>query len=153
VSVSVFWRISAQMFILMSFCSGVRSLGTIFENIFFMFKLLRKIYRTVSLSMLINSTTARMLRRRFCRAMNGGDRTSQYHTVLAFAKFTGNRKKIKFGYFIATPRTALNKTSIQSQYPYFLHQFLRDWTPQCLKSKHDDSSTLVHNEWLKHLLQ
>jgi hypothetical protein len=35
--------------------------------------------------------------------VNGGDSTSQYHTPLAVAKFTGKQKKIKFGYFIATP--------------------------------------------------
>ena len=62
---SVFWRMSAQMFIQISFCSGVRSLGTIFEHTFFMLKLLCKICRTVSLSMLINSANARMLRRWF----------------------------------------------------------------------------------------
>jgi hypothetical protein len=33
--------------------------------------------------------------------VNGGDSTSQYHTLLAVAKFTGKRKKIKSGYFIA----------------------------------------------------
>jgi len=32
-----------------------------------------------------------------------GESTSQYHTLLAVAKFTGKRKKIKSGYFIATP--------------------------------------------------
>jgi hypothetical protein len=36
--------------------------------------------------------------------VNGGDSTSQYHTQLAVAKFTGNRKKIQSGYFIATTR-------------------------------------------------
>jgi hypothetical protein len=36
--------------------------------------------------------------------VNGGEGTSQYHTPLAVAKFTGKRKKIKSGYFIATPR-------------------------------------------------
>ena len=36
--------------------------------------------------------------------MNGGESKSQYHTPLAIAKFTGKRKKIKSGYFIATPR-------------------------------------------------
>jgi len=35
--------------------------------------------------------------------MNGGESTSQYHTPLAVAKFTGKRKKIKSGYFIAAP--------------------------------------------------
>jgi hypothetical protein len=39
--------------------------------------------------------------------VNGGDSTSQYHTQLVVAKFTGNRKKIQSGYFIATPRTAV----------------------------------------------
>jgi len=63
---SVFWRMSAQMLIWISFCSGVRSLGTIFEHTFFMLKLLCKICRTVSLSVLINSATAWMLRQRFC---------------------------------------------------------------------------------------
>jgi len=43
-----------------------------------------------------------------------GDSTSQYHTPLAVAKFTGKWKKIKSGYFIATPRIALNcSTTLQ----------------------------------------
>jgi hypothetical protein len=37
-------------------------------------------------------------------AVNAGDSTNQYHTQLAIAKFTVNQKKIKSGYFIATPR-------------------------------------------------
>jgi len=37
--------------------------------------------------------------------VNEGESTSQYHTPLAVAKFPGKRKKIKSGYFIATPRT------------------------------------------------
>ena len=65
-SFSMFWRMSAHMFIRISFCSGVRSLGTIFKHIFFMLKLLHKICQTVSLSMLINSANAQMLRGRFC---------------------------------------------------------------------------------------
>jgi len=36
--------------------------------------------------------------------VNGREITSHYHTPLAVAKFTGKRKKIKSGYFIATPR-------------------------------------------------
>jgi hypothetical protein len=36
--------------------------------------------------------------------VNEGESTNQYHTPLAVAKFTGKRKKIKSGYFIATPR-------------------------------------------------
>jgi len=36
--------------------------------------------------------------------VNGGESTSQYHTPLTVAKFTGKQKKIKSGYFIATPR-------------------------------------------------
>jgi len=36
---------------------------------------------------------------------NGGESTSQYHTSLAAAKFNREvEKKIKSGYFIATPR-------------------------------------------------
>jgi len=35
--------------------------------------------------------------------VNGGESTSQYHTPLAVAMFTGKRKKIKSGYFIVTP--------------------------------------------------
>jgi len=35
--------------------------------------------------------------------VNGGESTSQYHTLLAVAKFAGEQKKIKSGYFIATP--------------------------------------------------
>jgi hypothetical protein len=35
--------------------------------------------------------------------MSGGDSTSQYHTPLAFVKFTEKQKKIKSGNFIATP--------------------------------------------------
>jgi hypothetical protein len=34
----------------------------------------------------------------------GWESTSQYHTSLAVAKFTGKQKKIKSGYFITTPR-------------------------------------------------
>jgi hypothetical protein len=34
--------------------------------------------------------------------VNGGERTNQYHTPLAVAKFIGKRKKIKSGNFIAT---------------------------------------------------
>jgi hypothetical protein len=40
--------------------------------------------------------------------MNGKGSTSQYHTPLAVAKFTGKQKKIKSDYFIATPRTTLH---------------------------------------------
>ena len=36
--------------------------------------------------------------------VNGGEGTSQYHTELAVAKFTGKRKKNPSIYFIATPR-------------------------------------------------
>jgi len=36
--------------------------------------------------------------------VNGEEGTNHYHTVLAVAKFTGKREKIKSGYFIATPR-------------------------------------------------
>jgi hypothetical protein len=36
--------------------------------------------------------------------MNGGERTSQDHTLLAVAKFTGKQKKFKSCYFVATPR-------------------------------------------------
>jgi hypothetical protein len=39
--------------------------------------------------------------------VNGGESTSQYHTLLAVAKLTGKWKKIKSGYFIATPRILL----------------------------------------------
>ena len=39
--------------------------------------------------------------------VNGGEGTSQYHTELAVAKFTGKREKIPSGYFIATPRIRL----------------------------------------------
>jgi len=35
--------------------------------------------------------------------VNGGESTSQYHTLLAVAKFTGKRKRIESSYFIATP--------------------------------------------------
>jgi hypothetical protein len=35
--------------------------------------------------------------------VNGGDSSSQYYTQLVVAKFTGNRKKMKSGYFIVTP--------------------------------------------------
>ena len=35
--------------------------------------------------------------------MNGEESTSQHHTPLAVGKFTGKRKIIKSGYFIATP--------------------------------------------------
>jgi hypothetical protein len=36
--------------------------------------------------------------------VNGWESKSQYHTPLAVAKFNGKQKKIKSGYFIATPR-------------------------------------------------
>jgi len=36
--------------------------------------------------------------------VNGGESTSQYHTPLAVAEFTGRREKITSCYFIATPR-------------------------------------------------
>jgi len=36
--------------------------------------------------------------------VNGGESTTQYHTPLTAARFTGKRGKIKSGYFIATPR-------------------------------------------------
>jgi hypothetical protein len=36
--------------------------------------------------------------------VNGGESTSQYHTLLTVAKFTVKWKKIKSDYFIATPR-------------------------------------------------
>jgi len=39
--------------------------------------------------------------------MNGGESTSQYHTPHDVAKFTGEQKIIKPGYFIATPHTPL----------------------------------------------
>jgi hypothetical protein len=35
--------------------------------------------------------------------MNGGESTNQYHTLPTVAKFTKKRKRIKSGYFIATP--------------------------------------------------
>jgi len=68
-SFSMFWRMSAQVFIRISTCSGVRSLSTIFKHTFFMLKLLCKICR-VFLSMLINSATARMLRWWFYRTIS-----------------------------------------------------------------------------------
>jgi hypothetical protein len=37
--------------------------------------------------------------------VNGGESTSQYHTLLAVANFTGKRKKIQSDYFLATPYT------------------------------------------------
>jgi hypothetical protein len=43
--------------------------------------------------------------------VNGGDSTSQYHTQLTVAKFTGNQKKIKSGYFITTPHVPQFLTS------------------------------------------
>jgi len=69
-SFSMFWRMSAQMFIWISFCSGVRSLSTIFKHPFFTLKLLCKICQTVSLSKVINSATARMFRQRFCQTIS-----------------------------------------------------------------------------------
>ena len=35
--------------------------------------------------------------------MNGGEKISRYNTQLTVANFTGKRKKIQSGYFIATP--------------------------------------------------
>jgi len=69
-SFSMFWRMSAKMFIQISFCSGVRSHSTIFEHTSFMLKLLCKICQTVSMSMLINSATDWMLRRWFCQTIS-----------------------------------------------------------------------------------
>jgi hypothetical protein len=46
-------------------------------------------------------------------AMNGGESTYQYHTLLAVVKFTGKWKKIKSGYFIATPHI-LTSSKLQS---------------------------------------
>jgi len=40
-----------------------------------------------------------------------GESTSQYHTPLTVAKFTGKREKIKSGYFIATPCTKASFSS------------------------------------------
>ena len=70
-SFSMFWRMSAQMFIRISFCAGVRRLGTIFEHTFFMLKLLCKICRTVSLSML----TQQLLE------CSGDDFVEQFHRL------------------------------------------------------------------------
>jgi pyridoxine 5'-phosphate synthase PdxJ len=42
--------------------------------------------------------------------VNGGVSTSQYHTPLTAAKFTGKQKKIKFSYFITTPHTLMPRT-------------------------------------------
>jgi hypothetical protein len=39
--------------------------------------------------------------------VSGWDSASQYHTLLAVANFTGKQKKIKFVYFMATPRMML----------------------------------------------
>ena len=41
--------------------------------------------------------------------VNGGESTSQYHTLLTVAKFTGKQKKIKSSCFIATPRITLQR--------------------------------------------
>ena len=43
--------------------------------------------------------------------VNGGEGTSQYHTELAVAKFTGKRKKIPSGYFITTPDMVYGESS------------------------------------------
>ena len=69
-SFSMFWRMSAQMFIWISFLFRSEESWYHLETQFFSLKLLRKICRTVSLSMLINSVTARMLRRWFCRTIS-----------------------------------------------------------------------------------
>jgi hypothetical protein len=50
--------------------------------------------------------------------VNGGDSTNQYHIQLTVAKFTGNRKKIKSGYFIATPRTSYAGIKVFRSLPY-----------------------------------
>jgi len=41
--------------------------------------------------------------------VNGGENTSQYHTLLAVAKFIGKRKKVKSSYFIATSHSSLKR--------------------------------------------
>ena len=81
---TMIWRMSAQMFIQISFRSGVRSLGTIFKHTFFMLKLLCKICRTVSLSMLINLATTWMLRRWFCRTISPTFSTATIFYVLGW---------------------------------------------------------------------
>ena len=50
--------------------------------------------------------------------VNGGESTSQYHTLLTVAKFTGRRRKVKCGYFIATPCT------------YWCFEYIQDGTPK-----------------------
>jgi hypothetical protein len=42
--------------------------------------------------------------------VNGGESTSQYHTLLTVAKFTGKWEKIRSRYFIATPRMHVFQT-------------------------------------------
>jgi hypothetical protein len=43
----------------------------------------------------------------------GGKSTNQYHIPLTVAKFTGKWKKIKSGYFIATPRKVCLPTGLE----------------------------------------
>jgi len=201
-SFSMFWRMSAQMFIQISFCLGVRGLGTIFEHTFLMLNLLCTNCRTVSSSMLINLATARMLRRRFCWTIsptfsmlasvfdmlgwpgcwsspisslpslillnhhkntihfkqrllpsclphdleivtvNGGESTSQYHTPLAAARFTGKRKKINSGYFIATPHSI----AIKNEWSYSCT------LPACVHVVDKESLLICYNIVLKNVL-
>ena len=67
---SMFWRMSSQMSFEFPFVQDWGVSAPSPNTPFFMLKLLCKIRRTLSLSMLMNSTTARMLRRRFCRTIS-----------------------------------------------------------------------------------
>jgi hypothetical protein len=49
--------------------------------------------------------------------VNGGESTSQYHTPLTVAKLAGKWKKIKSGYFIATPHIPVLHQALKCQNP------------------------------------
>jgi len=70
--------------------------------------------------------------------VNGGESTSQYHTPLPVAKFTGKPKKIKYSYFIATPR--IHKT-LKGETGY-ISMHLEDM----LLSFHTNSRTVPQNQ-------
>jgi hypothetical protein len=57
--------------------------------------------------------------------VNEGESTSQYHTPLAVAKFTGKQQKIKSGYFIATPHIILNTSVAPECFDHILNHVLR----------------------------
>ena len=68
--------------------------------------------------------------------INGGEMISRYNTQLTVANFTGKRKKIQSGYFIATPRMCTDFLPESITPPcYLLTSLLIMWILTCEKSK------------------